>query len=61
MNTKVFKELRTKKGLRQEDIAFSLGISREAVSRWESGVACPRTELLPKIAKLLGCKIDSLF
>ena len=53
MNTEAFKALRIKQGLRQEDIANHLGISREAVSRWESGASCPRAELLPKIAKLL--------
>ena len=61
MNTEAFKALRIKQGLRQEDIANHLGISLEAVSRWESGASCPRAELLPKIAKLLNCKIDRLF
>lgn len=56
MNTEVFKALRIKHGLRQEDIANHLGISREAVSRWEAGVSCPRAEMLPKIARLLSSR-----
>lgn len=61
MNSKKFKALRLKRKLRQEDIAEPLGISRVAVAKWEANVADPRSEMLPKIAKLLKCKIDDLF
>ena len=61
MNGKKFKDLRLKHKLRQEDIAKSLGISRVAVAKWEAGMASPRSESLPKIARLLKCKIDNLF
>lgn len=61
MNGKKFKKLRLKLGLKQEDVAKYLGISRVAVAKWETEVAAPRSELLPKIAKLLKCKIDDVF
>ena len=61
MNNKMFKKLRLKRGLTQEAIAKKIGVTREAVSRWEAGVSSPITELLPKLSKLLKCKIDELF
>lgn len=61
MNNKMFKKMRLKRGLTQEAIAKKIGVTREAVSRWEAGVSSPRTELLPKLSKLLKCKIDELF
>lgn len=61
MNNEMFKKLRLERGLTQEAIAKELGVTREAVSRWEAGVSSPRTESLPKLSQLLRCKIDELF
>ena len=61
MNNEMFKKLRLERGLTQEAIAKELGVTREAVSRWEAGVSSPRTEFLPKLSQLLRCKIDELF
>lgn len=61
MNNEMFKKLRLERGLTQEAIAKKIGVTREAVSRWEAGVSSPRTESLPKLSKLLKCKIDELF
>lgn len=58
---KKIKELRAKQNLTQGALALKLGCSQQAVGQWESGVASPRVEQLPRIAELLHCKIDDLF
>lgn len=55
------RDLRQKRKLTQQDLADKLGVSRVAVTKWETGEAYPRAELLPKIAEVLRCKIDTLF
>ena len=55
---KNLKELRKKQGLRQVDVAKKLNVSRVAVSKWENGVSSPKTQLLPKLAKVLRCQIS---
>lgn len=55
------RKLRLQRNLTQQDIAQRLGISRVAVTKWETGEASPRAEMLPKIAEILLCKIDDLF
>lgn len=44
----------------QEQFANLLGVSRQAVSRWESGTAYPETEKLIKIGEMFDCSIDYL-
>ena len=55
------KELRIKNNFTQEAVAESLGISSQTVSKWERGLLSPGIDLLPKIALLFKCYIDSLF
>lgn len=55
------KTLRESKNMTQSEIAARLGVNRTAVSMWETGDSMPRAELLPQLAKLLGCTIDDLF
>ncbi len=55
------KRLRREKNLTQEDIATELGISYQAVSRWETGLSYPDIELLPELAAMLGVSMDILF
>ena len=55
------KELREAMNYNQSDLASELGVDRSAVAQWETGEAVPRTEKLPKLAKVLGCSIDELF
>ena len=52
--------LRKTKGLSQEDLADSLGVSRQAVSRWEQGSTFPDLPNLRKIVKVFGVSADYL-
>ncbi|MCL2058217.1 MAG: helix-turn-helix domain-containing protein [Oscillospiraceae bacterium] len=53
--------MRKERGLTQESLAEMLGVSPQAVSKWENGRALPETALLPGLAKALETSIDSLF
>lgn len=53
-------QLRKAKGLSQEDLADSLGVSRQAVSRWEQGNTFPDLLNLQKIMKVFGVSADYL-
>ena len=53
-------ELRSARGLSQEALANELGLSRQAVSRWERGEALPDTENLIALADLFGVTLDEL-
>ncbi len=55
------KKLRTDRSMTQETVANSLGVSSQTVSKWERGLLSPDIALLPKIALLFRCSIDSLF
>jgi len=52
--------LRKSRGLSQDEFAESLGVSRQAVSKWERNEAYPDTENLIAIAKFFDVKIDDL-
>ena len=53
--------LRKARGFTQEQLADMLGISFQAVSKWENNASMPDISLLPAIAKELGTSIDQLF
>ena len=55
------KELRLKRALTQDTVAEHLGVSSQTVSKWERGLTLPDVTMLPKIAVLYQCSIDSLF
>lgn len=55
------KELRTARNMTQEAVAEQLGVTSQTVSKWERGLLSPDISLLPKIALLFKCSIDSLF
>lgn len=55
------KELRTARNMTQEAVAEQLCVSSQTVSKWERGLLSPDIALLPKIALLFECSIDSLF
>ena len=46
--------LRKEKGLTQEELAEKLGVSSQAVSKWENDISCPDIMLLPRISELFG-------
>ena len=48
-------------GLTQDGLAQQLGVTNQAVSKWESDQSCPDILLLPKIADIFGITIDELF
>lgn len=52
--------LRKQKGVTQEELAQSLHVSNQAVSKWESGICCPDLSLLPKIADYFHTSVDRL-
>ncbi|MGN0814479.1 MAG: helix-turn-helix domain-containing protein [Candidatus Coproplasma sp.] len=51
---------RRKINLTQEQLAYKLGVTRQAVSRWEADVAYPETEKLIKLSVIFGCTVDYL-
>ncbi len=53
-------ELRKECGMTQEQLGLKVGVSSQAVSKWEKG-GSPDVELLPVIADVLGVSLDSLF
>ena len=52
--------LRKQKGLTQMDLAEQLNVSRQAISRWEVGVAVPSTDNLKVLSDLYGVSVDFL-
>ena len=51
---------RKAKNMTQEDLAQKLGVTSQAVSKWETDSACPDISLLPRLASLLGVSVDAL-
>ena len=51
---------RTSRGFTQEYVAESLGVSRQAVSKWENGTFDPSTANLMALARLYGLSVDKL-
>lgn len=61
METKdILLELRTQKGLTQEELAEKVYVTRQAVSRWENGDTVPNTETLKVLSKFYGVSINTL-
>ncbi len=54
------KALRTAKGLSQEKVAEKLGISRQAVTKWENNQSVPSSENLIALAEIYGVSLDEL-
>lgn len=53
-------KLRKKNNLSQEQFADKLGVSRQAVSKWESGGTYPDMEKMIKMCKILNCNLEDL-
>lgn len=54
-------ELRKDKGMTQDGLAELLGVSSQAVSKWENDISCPDIMLLPHLADIFQVTIDELF
>ena len=52
---------RKKSGLSQEELANQLGVTFQAVSKWENARSAPDISFLPIMADIFGCYIDELF
>ncbi len=51
---------RKEKGLTQEALANRMGVSSQAVSKWETDASCPDISALPQLCKILGITADEL-
>lgn len=54
-------EIRKALGLTQAEFARRVGVSRQLVSFWEQGKNVPGAEILMRIVRVTGAKIDSFF
>ena len=54
-------KLRKESNYTQEQLADILGVSRQAISKWESNITYPETEKLIRISELFNCSLDYLF
>src|SRR3546814_16364032 len=54
------REARVAAGLTQEQLGFSLGITKSSVSAWENGRATPSFRMLPALRRELGRSLDEL-
>ena len=55
------KELRKARGITQEQLANSIGVSFQAVSKWENNIALPDITLAPALASYFDVSLDTLF
>ena len=53
-------KFRKEKNMTQEELANRLGVSSQAVSKWENDASCPDISLLPQLSKVLGITADEL-
>ncbi len=59
LSEKIYK-LRKKSGLSQEQLAEKLNVSRQAISKWESGVSMPESEKMIALSDFFGVSLDYL-
>ena len=53
-------ELRSARGLKQEELAEAIGVSRQAISKWEMGTGTPTLDNLVALSDYFGVSLDSL-
>lgn len=58
--SKKLKELRKQKGMSQEQLAEKLNVSRQAITKWETGLGIPDIENMKNIAILFHVSLDEL-
>ena len=54
------KKLRKDMNLSQEDLADKLGVSRQSISKWESGVVYPEMDKMVQLCKIFNLSMDDL-
>ena len=59
INKQITKHRRSK-GLTQRALADRLGVTVQAVSKWETSKCCPDIQLLPELAKIFDITVDEL-
>lgn len=52
--------LRRKSGLSQEQLAEKIGVSRQAISKWEGGLSTPELDKLKALSEFFGITVDEL-
>ncbi len=55
------KNYRKERGITQEEFAKMLGLSSQAISKWERTACYPDITFLPKLADILGCTVNDFF
>ena len=58
--TQNLKRLREKSGLSQEELADKINVSRQSVSKWETGEAYPKMEHIFILTDILDCNLSEL-
>ena len=56
----LIRRLRTEQNLTQRALAHTLGVTDQAVSKWERGLGCPDVSLLPDLSQALGVPLEGL-
>ncbi|MBQ7827753.1 MAG: helix-turn-helix transcriptional regulator [Clostridia bacterium] len=54
-------DFRLEHGISQREFGDMLGVTSQAVSKWERGVCCPDISLLPELCTVLGVEMQKLF
>ncbi|MBQ8696285.1 MAG: helix-turn-helix transcriptional regulator [Clostridia bacterium] len=52
---------RRRQGLTQHQLARRIGVTYQAISKWETGKSTPDIALLPELARVFECRIDDFF
>lgn len=55
------KQLRTEKGLKQEEVAELINVTHQTYQKWETGKTEPKVSQIQKLASVLGVNINGLF
>ena len=53
-------ELRKRRGMTQDELAEKMGVSSQAVSKWENDISCPDIQVLPMLADYFDVTVDAL-
>ena len=54
------RHLRATKGMTQEQLAMIVGVSRQAIAKWEAGGTYPETEKLIRLSQIFECSLDDI-